>query len=196
MARGGSLREELVFASRDAGEYLRRPRFSASSPPLGISGEMLWNSSFKFCPNEKEFSKARAIHVNIGACCRAMMNAKCALHGYASRGMDGRGEETRILGGFLVDARNCFAGGRGISFFPIFFRLGWRNIVFKRNCGWVINYWDVDLKLGGYGVRFSVRNLWYFISWKFYEVKCVKRKEHLSNIMYIMFKSSNRNYLK
>lgn len=105
-------------------------------------------------------------------------------------------EETRILGGFLVDARNCFAGGRGISFFPIFFRLGWRNIVFKRNCGWVINYWDVDLKLGGYGVRFSVRNLWYFISWKFYEVKCVKRKEHLSNIMYIMFKSSNRNYLK
>lgn len=192
MARGGSLRGELVFASRDAGEYLRRPRFSASSPPLGISGEMLWNSSFKFCPNEKEFSKPSTLISALVAARWWMRNARYT----DMRAGEWMEEETRILGGFLVDARNCFAGGRGISFFPIFFRLGWRNIVFKRNCGWVINYWDVDLKLGGYGVRFSVRNLWYFISWKFYEVKCVKRKEHLSNIMYIMFKSSNRNYLK
>lgn len=76
MARGGSLRGELVFASRDAGEYLRRPRFSASSPPLGISGEMLWNSSFKFCPNEKEFSKPSTLISALVAARWWMRNAR------------------------------------------------------------------------------------------------------------------------
>lgn len=158
----GSLRGELVFAWRDVGEYLRRWRRRATFPcsrHWGLVAKQLEQVLLerKGVPEPSTLISALV----------AARNDECemcvTMRGYDASGWKrmeegSRGEETRILGGSLE-----LLGRKRDQFLSNFLSTRWRNIVFERNCGWMINYsWDVHLKYPGFWWEICVISFLFF----------------------------------
>lgn len=174
----GSLRGELVFAWRDVGEYLRRWRRRATFPCSRHWGLVAKQLEQVLLERKGVLEPSTLISALVAA-----RNDECemcvTMRGYdASEDGNGwrRGPEGRKRG-YLAVPWNCLAG-RGISFFPIFFRLA-DGISFAVR--WLITRETFILN-----IRVLVGNLWYFISF-FHKVECVKGKEHVHTML--IFKS-------
>lgn len=154
----GSLRGELVFAWRDVGEYLRRWRRRATFPCSRHWGLVAKQLEQVLLERKGVLEPSTLISALVAA-----RNDECemcvTMRGYDASGWKrmeegSRGEETRILGGsleLLGRKRDQFLSTR------------WRNIVFERNCGWMINYsWDVHLKYPGFWWEICVISFLFF----------------------------------